>query len=333
LKRYSKEYGDNAALKVRVNVEEWMGTTISTHREELPMNLRELSDIDLRYESCRIRQPEEEKRLLQDIQERGIQRSAMGVECDDRVVLLNGFKRYRCAKKLNMGTFPVDLIHGDAVQGLIELMRISLEYSLNILEEARMVNELSRVHGISLNDLSLQLGRSRGWVVMRMNVLKGLEGETGKLIFSGQFPAYSYMYVVRPYLKKGAKQSDATDFMRAVAGKGRSIRDVEDLAWGFFEGGKLLRKQILASKLDWTIKKLREVDTSCDACTTFEKQLLGTLEKSSILMSKISKHHKDMRLKRRSFFAQAHILTGRILAGLDLFKNNVEVLHDRCEHA
>ena len=59
----------------------------------------ELSTLDLRYESYRMRNPALEARLLASIVERGIVEPLEGVETKGGRILLDGFKRYRCARK------------------------------------------------------------------------------------------------------------------------------------------------------------------------------------------------------------------------------------------
>jgi hypothetical protein len=59
----------------------------------------ELSILDLRYESYRMRDPGLEVQRLASIAKRGI-------DTNERIVLLNGFKRYCCARKLGMGRAP-----------------------------------------------------------------------------------------------------------------------------------------------------------------------------------------------------------------------------------
>ena len=73
----------------------------------------ELASLDLRYESFRLKQPALEERLLASILQRGIQEPLEGVDLpagqaglQQAPVLLNGFKRYRCARKLRLGTVP-----------------------------------------------------------------------------------------------------------------------------------------------------------------------------------------------------------------------------------
>ncbi len=58
----------------------------------------ELSQLDLRYEGCRLKSPAAEARLLAAIAQSGIQQPLQGVELTAARILLNGFKRLRCAR-------------------------------------------------------------------------------------------------------------------------------------------------------------------------------------------------------------------------------------------
>jgi len=67
----------------------------------------ELSELDLRYEGYRLRDDAREARLLASILERGIERPLHGVgPPGGRQLLLDGFKRLRCAKKLGLSCVP-----------------------------------------------------------------------------------------------------------------------------------------------------------------------------------------------------------------------------------
>ena len=66
----------------------------------------ELSSLDLRYEHYRMKHPALEARLLASIVQRGIEEALEGVDQAPGSILLNGFKRYRCACKLGMGSVP-----------------------------------------------------------------------------------------------------------------------------------------------------------------------------------------------------------------------------------
>ena len=58
----------------------------------------EISSFDLRYECCRMKSTIAEKILLQSILTHGIRDPLQGVDTKDGIrILLNGFKRVRCA--------------------------------------------------------------------------------------------------------------------------------------------------------------------------------------------------------------------------------------------
>ncbi len=62
----------------------------------------EISEVDLRYEACRVKNPRREGELLVDIQQRGIERPLAGAEDGGRWILIDGFKRLRCARAFRL---------------------------------------------------------------------------------------------------------------------------------------------------------------------------------------------------------------------------------------
>ena len=58
-----------------------------------PAVLVELSQLDLRYEGCRLKSPVAEARLLAAIAQAGIQEPLQGVELSSARILLNGVPR------------------------------------------------------------------------------------------------------------------------------------------------------------------------------------------------------------------------------------------------
>ncbi len=109
----------------------------------------ELSALDLRYESYRLRNPGLEARLLASIAQRGIEEPLEGVDKEDRILLLNGFKRYRCARKLGIGRAPYASLGNDEVLGIMNLLRVSNDRSLGILEQAGFIDELRGLYNLN----------------------------------------------------------------------------------------------------------------------------------------------------------------------------------------
>ncbi len=66
----------------------------------------ERNSLDLRFQSYRLRNDAAEARLLASIAERGIEQPLAGVDTPQGRLLLDGFKRYRCAAKLCIECVP-----------------------------------------------------------------------------------------------------------------------------------------------------------------------------------------------------------------------------------
>ena len=110
----------------------------------------EISSLNLRYGNCRLKSPGTERVLLSSIAEKGITNALQGVNTNEgangRRILLDGFKRYRCAKRLGISIVPFCSLGGDEACGIMQLLRISIANSLSILEQAVLIDELQKVH-------------------------------------------------------------------------------------------------------------------------------------------------------------------------------------------
>ena len=73
--------------------------------------------------------------------------------------------------------------------GILNLLRISNDRSLTILEQARFIDELRQMHQMSVADLAEQLSRSKAWVSMRLGLIGEMSPAVRERIFSGGFPS------------------------------------------------------------------------------------------------------------------------------------------------
>ena len=299
----------------------------------MPENI-ELNTLDLRYQDYRLRDDAREARLLSSIAQRGIEEPLEGVDTPAGRLLLNGFKRFRCAKKLYIGTVPYVSLGDEEAAGILMLMRTRTDQGLGILEQAKFVVDLLTIHGLDLADVAETLGRSKGWVSMRSTLLNEMSEEIQKILFAGKFPVYCYMYTLRPFRRmNGVTQQEIERFIKAVSGKRLSVRDIELLAQGYFRGPDSLREAIGQGKLNWSLEHMKNVPDDLDGCNDFERVLLKDLQVVQKLMQRImAKCHNDS-LQSRAFFAQANLLFGSLLTKLKPFGERMKELHDRSGHA
>jgi hypothetical protein len=294
----------------------------------------ELSTFDLRYEGYRLRDELREARLLASIAQRGIEQPLEGVDTPEGRFLLNGFKRYRCAKKLGVECVPYVSLGQEEATGIVTLMRVSADKALSMLEQAKFIGDLLTIHGMSVGEVAEKLGRSKGWVSMRRGLLDEMSEPIQRLLLGGAFPTYSYMYTLAPFRRMNGKRREAIErFMKAVAGKGLSVRDIELLARAYFRGPALLREAIEEGKLCWSLEQMKNLPEGVEGCNELERVLLKDLETLQKSMQRVMVKYEDPRLKSPAFFAQAHLLTGAVLTLWEPFRERLKELHDRSGHA
>lgn len=290
----------------------------------------EVSSLDLRYEGHRLRDDAAEARLMASIVERGIQKPLEGVDTSQARLLLNGFKRYRSAKKLKLHCVPYVSLGQEEVTAILDLMRVSKDKALNILEQARFIVDLLTIHGMDVAEVAQTLDRSKGWISMRRSLLEEMPRSVQQVLFRGTFPVYSYMYTLRPFMRMNSAGPDKVErFVRAVAGRRLSVRDIELLARGYFQGPDSLQEAIDAGKLTWSLDQMKNVPEDREGCSPFERVLLKHLQSLQKTMQRVMVKCDDSRLTSRAFHAQANLLTGGLLSQFEPFCERIKQLHDR----
>lgn len=294
----------------------------------------ELATLDLRYESYRMKQPALEARLLASISQRGIEEPLEGVDRREVRILLNGFKRYRCARKLGIATAPYASLGNDEGVAIVSLLRVSNNKALSILEQAGFIDELRNLHKMSVADIAEDLSRSKSWVSMRLGLMSEMGATVRQKLFAGAFPVYSYMYTLRQFMRmNGVKKSEIEDFVTAVSGKRLSVREIEQLAHGYFRGPESFREEIRGGNIALPLARMRQVPENPDGCNEFERVLLKDLEIVQKYMQRVMGKAQDRRLTTRPFHAQANLLTAGILSRTTSFFQSLRELHDRSGQA
>jgi hypothetical protein len=272
-----------------------------------------------------------ERILLDSILTSGIRNPLQGVDTKDGLrILLNGFKRIRCAKNLNISMVPWYSFGNDESVGILELLRISNEKSLTILEQAKLIDELQTVHSMCNADIALLLEKSKAWVSVRTGIINEMSPCVMDKIFSGKFPVYSYMYTIRQFMRiNSVRKEDVDEFVKSVSGQNLSIREIETLANGYFKGSDEIRNQIKIGNISWGLDRLKESSKGISDCTGIEQKMLKDLEIAQKYMQRVSYKSNDKRFKTASFHAQANLLTGGILRQINNFKEAMRKLNDR----
>jgi len=290
----------------------------------------EVSSLDLRFQGYRLRNPYAEKQLLVSVMEHGIRDPLQGVSTTGTRILLDGFKRYRCAERLGIGVVPYLSIAEDEAFGIVELLRIANAKSLSILEQAKLIDELRETHGLCNTEIAGLLEKSKAWVSMRVGIIRQMPAVVVEKIMKGDFPAYSYLYTLRQFMRLNPASADeVAAFVQSVAGKGLSTRDIEALAHGYFKGPEAMRQQITQGNIAWALNRLKHGTADTPNCSEPERVMLRDLEIVQKYLARVIAKSQDEKCKSPAYYAQANLLSGGILRQVEPFSQTIKALYDR----
>ncbi len=297
-------------------------------------NSIEICRIDLKYESYRLRSASREKILLASISERGIEEPIWGSYTVDegQFVLLDGFKRYRCAVKLGYPALPFVSIGRDEATAIIGLIRTSNARSLSFIEQAKLVDELKRVYDFSIAQIATSVGRSKAWVVVRIEAFSSMSELVSREIFSGRFPLYSYLYTLRQFRRLNGVASQEVDaFVKAVSGKALSTRDIELLARAYFQGGVQIRESIQKGYIDFSLSQIKQSEIGPGyELRDVERSVLRDLEIICRTMGRLTLKLSSSKMGSGEFLAQAGLVAGGIIRLEPKFIGAVRQFYARC---
>lgn len=146
-----------------------------------------LARLDLRYEELRLGHPSREARVRAQL-ERGVYVPVVATDRAEagRLVLVDGFKRVRAAKALGALDVLVQILGFDALSAVAAIIvSNSQPGGLTAIEEARIVAELYRRHGLRQEDVATRLGRDKSWVSRRLQLLEGLHADVLRDVRAG----------------------------------------------------------------------------------------------------------------------------------------------------
>ena len=304
--------------------------------KDVAMKTIELNSVDLRFEHTRHKDADIERRLLSSIMQQDILDPLQISVCTDtqRPVLLDGFKRYRCARKLNINIIPVHCIGENVVDGVLCLLRRESERSgLSILEQAGLIEELHKNYGLSIYAMASRLGRSPSWISMRLGMLGELSALVRGKIMSGAFPARAYMYGIKGFTRVNRISSARVDaFVEAVCGKGISTRDLSVLAKAYFTGGPTIERLILEGDTHRVVKMLAGksgIGSNRDTTLTEDRHsFINDLEMIANGMGRIVENRTAMNSAPPLFMHTVTIWSTTISKNLKAFSTVIKELHD-----
>ncbi len=135
-----------------------------------------ISQFDERYGHLRIVDPQREDVIRKSMGRQGQLVPVVAVEREDRLAVVDGFKRLRAAQKVCLPHLEVRVL------SLSEQASVALVYGLNRhrremseFEQALVVRSLCRDHRLSQSEVAELLGHHKSWVCRRLSFVEQLD--------------------------------------------------------------------------------------------------------------------------------------------------------------
>lgn len=162
----------------------------------------ELSELELRYAALRIRDPGRAARMRASLAADGQQSPVSVIAQSDgephRFVLIDGYLRVRASRALARDVVEALLLPLAEADALIMAHRLEEVGRRSALEDGWLLDDLISRHGLSQQELSKRLSRSRSWVCRRLALVSLLPELAQAAVRDGFVPAQAAMKYLVP---------------------------------------------------------------------------------------------------------------------------------------
>lgn len=152
------------------------------------INLRP-DQLDLRLGFLRPVHAGAQEKMAASLVKHGQLTAVVAVEQGGCHILIDGFKRHRCAGLLGMKTLKVAVLKKSAAEAKALLYLLNRPDGFSTIMEALVVWELVEIEGLNQVEAAILLERHKSWVCRRLSMIRSLTPEIVHDIKLGLLPA------------------------------------------------------------------------------------------------------------------------------------------------
>lgn len=215
----------------------------------------ELSQLELRYERLRRRDPRRERQLVASLAELGQLLPIVVLAADGagRYVVVDGYKRMRALGRLRRDTVRATVWELEEAEALLLERVMRTTDREGPLEQGWVLRELRTRFGLSLEELARRFDKSPSWVSRRLGLVSELPEAIQEHVRAGTLAAHAAMKYLVPLAR--ANRPDCLRLAAALATRRASTREVGALYAGWL-GGSPMRELVLADP--WLFLRAQE---------------------------------------------------------------------------
>jgi len=198
---------------------------VSPRIEEIP-----IEEFDLSLSGMRIMNPDWVSRVQDSMWLHGQLQPVVAREHEGRYQIIDGFKRYFIAMDLMIKTLQCQVLDIDLLQAKLLILSYNRpHHSMEVWEEAMVLEDLIKTHNLSQQSLSALTGYSRSWVSRRISLIGKIDPQVAADIRMGMITSSQARALMK--LPRGNQM----DVARVIADLSLSSRQSDRLVNAFLK--------------------------------------------------------------------------------------------------
>ena len=199
--------------------------------------------LDLRYSHTRINDPKALLRMQNSINTYGQIVPALAILEKDRFVLIDGYLRYGALKACGRDCLKVQVVEGEP-DSLINLLVTGDDRQMEAVEQAGLIQELHHRFSYSFAEIAKRLGKDKGWVKRRLDLVESLPKEVMEAVMNGTVSSWAASRVLVPLSR--ANEQDCLELTKKIIADPLSTRELVCLYDHYQKSARTVRDRIIA---------------------------------------------------------------------------------------
>ena len=168
----------------------------------------EIVHLNLRYSNIRVQDPKTVILMADSMERYGQIMPILVVTADaPHYTLIDGYLRVAAAKRCGKDTLLSHIWHGSEKDALCHVLVKDNERKWDIFEQAGLIQELHRRHGLSQRNIAHLLGKDPSWVSRRLSILASLPDKVAKSVQRGNLSSWAATRVLTPMARANAEHA------------------------------------------------------------------------------------------------------------------------------
>ena len=198
------------------------------------------------FASLRVHEPRRVQKQARSIERQGQLMPVVAVPGDEqevRWILIDGYRRWEALRQLGQDHIWVDVWDRSVDEALLLCLGRGPERAWQAIEEAALIEELSRRH--SLREIAVSLGRDVSWVSRRLNLFQALPEDLLTAVRRGKISLWAASRILAPLAR--ANTDHARTLLAQLEQQPLSTRQLKRLYTHYRQANQVQRERLVQS--------------------------------------------------------------------------------------